>query len=234
MLNNDYFYYSTIRKYIVVFGSLFNNLIINRTDKSGNLTQIINVPLEYAEKEKMLTRVLSDPTIEREDAIILPVISFEIIYIVYDSERKMNTVGRMSNSLTDNSVNFFYNPVPYDIHFTLNIYSKNNEDAAKIIEQILPFFTPDFTIRAFMFPNSPSIDIPIILDGVKIDDTNDQSFKDRRILIWNLGFTLKGVFNGPQKTSPVINFANVSMSTWNGNSNSNTEFKLFGLEPINE
>jgi hypothetical protein len=207
---------------------MFNDLVINRTDSSNNLTQIINVPIEYAQKEKMLTRVISDPAIERTDAIILPTISFEIVDIVYDSNRKINTIGRYFANSSNTSVDFYYNPVPYDIHFNLYIYVKNNEDATKIIEQIVPFFTPDFTVKANMFNEIPTIDVPIILDGVKIDDTNDQNFKERTVIIWNLGFTLKGNFYGPKKTSSVINVANIVFSTWDGGT-ANLEFQEFGV-----
>ncbi len=233
MLNNDYFYYSTIKKYVFLMGSVFNNLIINRNDSSNNVTQIVNVPIQYAKKEKMLTRVISDPAINREDAIILPVISFEIKDIVYDTTRKFNTIGRNFTNLSssNSSVTFNYNPVPYDIHFEVYIYVKNNEDGTKILEQILPFFTPDFTIRAIMFPDIPPTDVPIILNGVRLYDDENSNFKNRSVIIWVLGFTLKGAFYGPIKTSPVINLANVGIYV-SDNISSNNYYKNFGMEDI--
>jgi len=212
-------------------GGCLNNIVINRTDSSNNITQIINVPIQYARKEKMLTRVLSDPSIDREDAIILPIISFEIKDIVYDTNRKLNTMGRNFTNLSNNSVTFNYNPVPYDVRFEVYIYVKNNEDGTKILEQILPFFTPDYTVRAIMFPDIPPTDIPIILNGVKLDDNEDSQFKNRSIIIWVLGFTLKGAFYGPIKTSPVINLANVGIYVSDYIS-SNNEYKNFGMENI--
>jgi hypothetical protein len=217
----------------VIFGSCFNNIVINRFDANNNITQVINTPVIYAQKEKMLARVVGDPDINRKDAIILPAISFEIKDMVYDTNRKFNTIDRYASNLSNTSVNFSYSPVPYDIHFNVYIYVKNNEDAAKIIEQILPFFTPDFTVKATMFPNIPSVAVPIILNGVQIDDNNDSDFKNRRVLIWNLGFTLQALFYGPVKTSPVINFTNVAIGVWEGN-NAPTLFKEFGLEDISD
>ncbi len=202
--------------------------MITRTDTSNNVTQIVNVPIQYAQKEKMMTRMLSDPGINREDAIILPAISFEIKDISYDETRKLNTIGRNFSNLSNTSVSMSYNPVPYDIHFDLYIYVKNNEDATKIIEQIVPFFTPDFTIITTMFPNVPAMAVPIILDGVKIDEENNDNFADRTIIKWNLGFTLKGYFYGPVKTTPVINLANLNFSVWTGTF-SNNIYQDFGL-----
>ncbi len=172
--------------------------------------------------------MLSDPGIDRPTAIILPAISFEIRDIVYDETRKLNTIGRNFSNLSNTSVSMNYNPVPYDIHFDFWVYVKNNEDATKIIEQIVPFFTPDFTIITTMFPNVPAMAVPIILDGVKIDDENNENFTDRTIIKWNLGFTLKGYFYGPIKQSPVINLANINFSVWNGTF-SNNIYQEFGL-----
>ena len=210
---------------------MFNDLVINRTDTNGNLTQIVNVPLQYSKKEKMLTRVLSDPSINREDAIILPAISFEIEDIKYDINRKFNTMGKNSFNLSNTTVSY-YNSVPYDVRFNLYVYVKNNADGTKIIEQIVPFFTPDFTIRAVLFAGMPSLDVPIILDGVALNDEDNEKLSDREIIVWHLGFTLKGNFYGPQKTSPVINFANVALSTWGGSTPSEDSFKMFGMDDL--
>lgn len=235
MLSNDYFYYGITRKYIIIFGSLFNNLIINRDDNSGNVTQIINVPISYASKEKMLTRVVSDPSIQRQDAIILPRMSFEVMNVAYAADRKLNTMSNYGSGLSNTSVTSTYTPVPYDVFVNLYIYVKNNEDGTKIVEQILPFFTPDFTIKADMIPGLPSLDVPIILNSVRLEDTNtaDTVIKDTRVLVWNLSFTIKGNFYGPQRISPVINFANVSISTGSGPARIDQLWD-FGLEDLGE
>jgi len=214
MLSNPYFYWSLTRKYVVLFGSLFNNIIIERTNSANNaLTQMINIPVSYSSKDKSLTRVLEDPKIDRPEAIILPAISFEMLDFQYDSDRKLQTSGRQFANMSNTTIQTNYNPVPYNIIFGLYIYTKNNEDGLKILEQILPFFTPNFTIKAFLIENLPSFDIPIILNSVKLSDENDKDFKDRRIQIWNLIFTLKGYYWGPVINKPIINIANISFYT---------------------
>ena len=229
MLNNAVFYYQTIKKYVILFGSTFNNIIINRSTSSNSLSQMINVPIIYAGKEKMLSRTISDPDITRPDSTILPRMSFEIKDITYDSSRKLQTLNKYGFNLSNTNVSFNYTPVPWNIHFALYVYVKNEEDGTKIIEQILPFFTPDFTVKANMMDNMPSVDIPIILDGVIREDNNQESFDQRRVLIWTLAFTIKGNFYGPVRQSPVINFANVSISTGSGPTQNNMLY-FFGLE----
>lgn len=194
---------------------MFNNIIIERTNNTtGNINQIINVPLAYAAKDKMITRLLQDANIDRPDAILLPRISFQILDFKYDTERKMNTIGTQKNlnSLTSTGVSLVYNPVPYDIVFGLYIYVKNNEDGTKIVEQILPFFTPSFDVNVFLLPGFPSLSIPIQLNSVELQDSNSEEFKDRRIQIWNLSFSLKGYFYGPVMNKPVINMTNIEIT----------------------
>lgn len=229
MLSQDVYYFSTIKKYIILFGSIFNNIVINRTVANNQLSQMINVPIVYAGKEKMLTRAISDPSIQRQDAIILPRMSFEIKNLTYDSSRKQQSMNRYAYNLSNTSVQFNYTPVPYNLHMALYLYVKNEEDGTKILEQILPFFTPDFTVKANMMDEMPSFDVPIILDGVMRDDNNSEDFKQRRILIWTLAYTIKGMFYGPVRTSPVINFSNVSISTGSGPTQNNMLY-YFGLD----
>ena len=229
MLSQDVYYFSTIKKYIILFGSIFNNIVINRTVANNQLSQMINVPIVYAGKEKMLTRAISDPSIQRQDAIILPRMSFEIKNLTYDSSRKQQSMNRYAYNLSNTSVQFNYTPVPYNLHMALYLYVKNEEDGTKILEQILPFFTPDFTVKANMMDEMPSFDVPIILDGVVREDNNSEDFKQRRILIWTLAFTIKGMFYGPVRTSPVINFSNVSIFTGSGPTQNNMLY-FFGLE----
>jgi hypothetical protein len=206
------FYFSTIRKYVALFGTLFNDIYIQRTNHNGVTTQIIKVPITYGPKEKMLTRLIADPNIDRQQATVTqPVMSFEMTDISYDQSRKLNTIGRIAVVDTDkNKFKYQYNPVPYNIDFTLSIYVKNAEDGTKILEQILPFFTPDWTSTVNLIPEmSVKMDIPIILNNVSCEDTYEGQFTERRSLIWTLSFTLKGYIYGPVRKSSVIKFANV-------------------------
>ena len=206
------FYFSTIRKYIIYFGTLFNDIHITREDKNGTTIDLLKVPLAYAAKEKMLSRFEHDPDINRPFATLLPRMSFEMINMSYDGARKLHTVGRSAVKDTDtNKSKYQYNPVPYNINFRLYVYVKNAEDGTKIIEQILPFFTPDWTTTVKLIPEMEiKMDIPIILNSINIDDTYEGNFEQRRALIWTLDFTLKGYIYGPIKKSGVIKFANTT------------------------
>jgi hypothetical protein len=205
-------YFSTIRKYVILFGTLFNDIHITRTNAAGDTTHLLKVPLSYAPKEKMLTRFENDPNIDRETAVLLPRMSFEMASVTYDSSRKLNTLGKaVVKDASANKLKYQYNPVPYNFDFTLYVYVKNAEDATKIIEQILPFFTPEWTSTVNLIPEmNITMDIPVTLNNIAIEDTYDGSFKDRRALIWTLNFTLKGYIYGPVKKNAVIKFANTT------------------------
>lgn len=212
------FYFSLIRKYVILVGTLVNDIVIIKTDKSGNQTGIIKVPVTYAPKDKMLARVLQDPDISRQTATpTLPLISFEMGQIRYDGTRKLNTVGKIAVKKDSNNFKYQYNPVPYNFEFKVYIYVKNTEDGTKIIEQILPYFTPDWTTTVKLIPEVEEIkDIPVILNDVKYEDTYDKDFKERRAIIWTLDLTLKGYLYGPVKSAGIIKFINTTFYIPNG------------------
>ena len=223
MVSGDPFYFSTIRKYIILFGTLFNNIHITRTDKDGKITHVEKVPITYGPKDKSLSRVIQDPNIDRQTAIYpLPMMSFEMTNFNYDASRKLQTINRIAKvNPDDKSKNKYqYNPVPWNIGFQLSILVKNAEDGNKIVEQILPYFTPDWTTSVHLIPEMNVImDIPVVLNNVNLDDVYEGDFDKRRSLVWTLDFTLKGYIYGPVKTSKVIKYAN-------------TEFFMTTAEPI--
>jgi len=204
------FYYSLIRKYVILVGTLFNNIRITRTNAAGTQVSLIKVPITYSPKDKMLARVIQDTAIDRQTATIpLPAISFEMGKMQYDAERKLPTINRVSvkDSTSPNKLKYQYNPVPYNISFQVNIYAKNAEDGTKIIEQILPYFTPDWTTTVNLIPEvEMTMDIPVILNNIGYSDTYDGAFQKRRAIIWTLDLTLKGYIYGPIKKSNVIKF----------------------------
>jgi len=205
------FYFQTIRKYVTLFGTLFDDITIERTDSSGNMTELIKVPITYGPKEKMLARSIQDPNIDRQTATpTMPFMSFEMTNFSYDSSRKLNTINRVAYTTSDaNKLSYQYSPVAYNIGFRLYVMIKNAEDGTKIIEQILPFFTPDWTTTVHLIPELNIIhDIPIILNAVQQEDTYSGNFAERQALIWTLDFTLKGYLYGPVKTASIIKFAN--------------------------
>lgn len=206
------FYFGTIRKYVTLFGTLFDDILIERTDKTGDLTALIKVPITYAPKDKMLARINADPDIDRQTAVgTLPLMSFEMTGINYDGSRKLNTIKRtvVSDPTNANSMKYQYAPVAYNIGFRLYVYVKNAEDGTKIIEQILPYFTPDWTTTVQIIPEMDiTLEIPVILDRIAQEDSYDGAFKERRAITWTLDFTLKGYLYGPIKKGAIIKFAN--------------------------
>lgn len=224
MFGHGVFYFSTIRKMVIYFGTIFNDLKITRTDATGDVVATLKIPLSYAPKDKMLARVDADPEITRQTAIYLPRMSFEMTGLAYDGARKLNTVSRqvVKDNSNANKLKAQYNPVPYNFDFNLYVYVKNAEDGTKIIEQILPFFTPDWTATVNLIPEmNVAMDIPIILNSLSMEDTYDGSFEERRAIIWTLNFTVKGWIYGPIVSKPIIKIANTQFFVPSGGSQAN-------------
>ena len=203
--------HDTLRKYVVVFGTLFNNIWINRNDSSGENIQTLKIPLSYGPKEKFLARLDGNPELSNKVGVVLPRISFEMISFTYDSERKLNTLNKIykqpTNNGTDDSISYQYMPVPYNITFQMSIMVKNAEDGTRIIEQILPYFTPDWTVTVNLVPEiGATFDIPIILNDINVSDSYEGSFTERRAIIWDLTFTMKAYIFGPTKKTGLIKF----------------------------
>lgn len=206
--------HDTIRKYVILFGTLFDNIYINREDSAGNPVQTLKIPLNYGPKDKFLARLNSDSTLNQSTAVTLPRMAFEITTMNYASERKPNTINRLTKAYSSDNdkVSYQYAPVPYDFTFSLYIMVKNAEDGTKIIEQILPYFTPEWTATVNLVPDvNGKYDIPIILNDVSMEDTYEGNFETRRAIIYTLTFTLKGWLFGPTKTSEIIKEINVDI-----------------------
>jgi len=204
--------HDSLRKYIIVFGTVFNDIYINRLSNAGEVLQTLKVPLTYGPKDKVLSRLEQNPKMDNQVGIILPRISFEMTTMEYDSTRKLNTLNKLTkqstNAGTDDEVKYQYQPVPYDMQFEMNILVNNAEDGTRIVEQIVPYFTPDFTVSVNLVPevDGPR-DIPIILNSISSQDQYEGSFEQRRALIWTLNFTMKGYLYGPTKKSKLIKLA---------------------------
>lgn len=204
--------HDTLRKYIIVFGTLFNDIYINRTNSSGEVIQTLKIPLTYGPKDKVLARLEQNPTLDNQVGIVLPRISFEMTSMEYDPTRKLNTLNKLTKQSTtggtDDEVKYQYQPVPYDMQFEMNILVKNSEDGTRIVEQIVPYFTPDFTVSVNLVPEVDAArDIPVILNSITHEDSYEGSFEQRRAVIWTLTFTLKGWLYGPTKKSKLIKYA---------------------------
>ena len=208
MLGNR-FYNQSFRKLIVAFGQIFNNIVIQRTNSTGGVTARITVPLAYAPKEKFLVRLDQQANLEsREFATSLPRMGFEITGLSYDSSRKLTRVQKYSKVKTNESgekMNFNYTPVPYNITMNLYIFTATAEDGLQIVEQILPYFQPDYTVTINAVPDlNIKRDIPIVIGNITYEDTYDGAFTTRRAVIYTISFTAKTYLFGPMSNQGVI------------------------------
>jgi len=202
----QYFYNGVIRKYIIMFGSMFNDMRVVRTDSSGNVVQTIGVPIAYGPKEKWLERINADPGLDREVAIQLPRIGFELTSMAYNPNRALNKMHRNTNiGSSENYVRAQYTPVPYDFNISLYAFFANNEDAMQVVEQIIPFFRPEWTHSLKLIPEiGDYYDIPTVLNDMSIEDTYENDFATRRAIIYTFNFTIKGYVFGPVSNKGVI------------------------------
>lgn len=215
------FYHGTIRRYVILFGTLFNEIFIRRGidtsigEDCDDADTIIRVPITYGPRDKLLERVNQDPNFARAFAAMLPVMSFEMKKMRYDGERKLQTVSRRVGEDASNKdiAKYTYNPVAYDFDFRLHIMIKNVEDGTKILEQILPYFTPEWTTTIKVIDNPEIIlDIPVVLRDINYDDNWEQSYQDRRHIVWELDFTLQGYLFGPTKSGKIIKKSKTNIS----------------------
>ncbi|CAB4170844.1 tail sheath stabilizer and completion protein [uncultured Caudovirales phage] len=215
MLNSNVYYHGIIRKCIVGFGSLFSDIYIDRREGdsvTGTVIQRLQVPLAYAPKEKWIVRLEQDPTLENNVYTTLPRMSFEIIGYNYDSQRKVNRMQQLKCGDGTGSVSTMYTPVPYNLDLSLYILTKTQEDGLQIIEQILPTFTPEYTLSINVVPDmSVKIDVPIVLNSVSVQDDYDGDFQMRRFVTHSLNFQMKMNLFGPISGRSIIDtvYANI-------------------------
>ena len=206
----QYFYNESLRKTIIAFGSLFNDIHITRKDSSGSEVQSMKVPLAYGPKQKFMARLVQDPGANQAIALTLPRIGFEIQSFDYDPSRKLNRTikqKKVSNSEDKKlkQMSIQYTPVPYNMNFELFVMAKNSDDGIQIIEQILPFFQPEYTVSIKEIPDMDIVrDVPIILNSINYEDTYEGDFQTRRAIIYTFSFTAKSYVYGPVTTAKPI------------------------------
>ena len=203
------YYNQVIRRYVVMFGTLFNDIIVQRFNKAGQRIQALKVPIAYGPKEKFLVRITQDPELTNQSQVSLPRMGFEMTGMQYMPERKLSSTQRRVNTVgtsgSNNSIKTVYTPVPYDFNFSLSVFVKNADDGVQILEQILPFFTPEWTTTLKIIPEmNIKHDVPTVLQSVTTEDAYDGDFETRRSLIYNLDFLVKGYIYGPVKKSGII------------------------------
>ena len=205
-----HFYNEGLRKLTIAFGQLFNNIVIQNTSSTGAVTKRIRVPLAYAPKEKFLVRLEQQANLQedRAVAVTLPRLGFEITGLSYDPTRKINKLQKIRRVKTNEEgkkLNFNYAPVPYNINFSLYSFTATAENGLQIVEQILPFFQPEYTVTMNVVPElNLARDIPIILNGVNYEDSYNGEFTSRRAVIYTMTFTAKTYLYGPMNNQSVI------------------------------
>tara|TARA_R100000353_G_scaffold26010_4_gene22158 strand:- start:3706 stop:4506 length:801 start_codon:yes stop_codon:yes gene_type:complete len=203
-----HFYHEKIRKVVATFGTMFNNLHVVRKDASGASISQMKVPLAYAPRQKFLDRIRE--TSEFDDskvAVKLPRMSFEMSALYFDPTRQLPKVNNFTRQSTSTSQKTkFFTSVPYILNFQLNILAKTNEDAVQILEQILPFFNPSYTVTMKQFSDYTDIteDIPITLIGISFSDDYEGQLENRRTIIYTLDFEIKTNFYGPIADAKII------------------------------
>ena len=200
----EYFYNEILRKTVISFGSLFNNISIKHVDNSNQVIDVIKVPLAYGPTQKFLARLEQSPDLNKPVQITLPRMSFEFTGLTYDASRKVTTTQTFtSKSAADGTVTKkAYMPVPYNMQFELSIMAKLNDDALQIVEQILPYFQPSYNLSVELVDDiNERRDIPVVLENVTFQDDYEGNFTSRRVLIYTLRFTAKTYLFGPTQTA---------------------------------
>jgi len=205
-LYNEYFYHKTIFKSVATFGTLFNDITVKRKTSNGNTVKELKVPLSYGPRSKFLAKIEDDGNANKNTAITLPRLSFEMSGFSYDSQRKLNSLGVRYNTTETGSEKSMYNPVPYNIGFSLNVYVEHFDEGLQIIEQIVPFFSPYLNIPSKLVYDDMGIvdDVPVLLNDVSLEESYEGQFEDKRVIMWNLSFTLKTNIFKPVKESELI------------------------------
>ena len=235
MLNGLSYYHAAIRKTIVAFGRLFSDIKIQRENTDGTIAQTIAVPLAYAPKEKWIVRIDSDPNLNHHTYTSLPRLSFQIDGYAYDSTRKTNKMNKIvcKDATTEANplMRSVFAPAPYNINISLYILTKTQEDALQILEQILPIFNPEYTLKINAIDNMDIVQaIPVILNTVSAEDNYDGSFEERRFVVHTLTFTLKTNVYGPVQDQGVITTVKSNVATQEG-SDAIRKYEASGTAP---
>ena len=196
----EYFYHEILRKTIISFGTLFNGLTLKHTDSDGDTASVIRVPLSYGPTQKFLARLEQSPDLNKSVQITLPRMSFEFIGMQYDPTRKVTTTqtflsGVSSDKATEKKT---YMPVPYNMNFELSLMCKLNDDALQLVEQIVPYFQPAYSLSVDLVSTiGEKRDIPVILESINMVDEYEGDYTTRRVLLYTLRFSAKTYLFGP-------------------------------------
>lgn len=222
-----YYYHEIIRRTVIAFGTLFNDIYIRHKDSTGDSISEMKVPLAYGPIQKFLARIEQQPELNKPVAMTLPRLSFEMTSIQYDPTRKAN-ITQTFRSCDGSNLKKVFLPVPYNLGFQLNLMSKLQDDALQVTEQILPYFQPSFNLSVDLVDSiGEKRDIPIVLDSVSFTDDYEGDFSTRRILIYTFNFTAKVYLFGPiaETTDGLIRKVQVDMFSDTNRQNAKREMR---------
>ena len=230
----EYFYNEILRRTIIGFGTLFNNLTIKATNASDSVVSVTKVPLAYGPTQKFLARLEQQADLNRSTAMTLPRMSFEFTGLTYDPSRKVTTTQTfvVKDPNTGEETKKGFMPVPYNMQFELAIMCKLNDDALQIVEQILPYFQPAYNLTVELVEGiKEKRDVPVVLENITMEDDYTGDFKERRVLLYTLRFTAKTYMYGPvsSATRDIIKVAKVSYIS--GDSKSTTRDITYTATP---
>ncbi len=231
----EYFYHEILRRTVIAFGSLFNNITIKHTNNSDQVVSVIKVPLAYGPTQKFLARLNQSPNLNKPIQITLPRMSFEFTGLTYDPTRKSTTTQTFTaKSVEDGKeIKKVYLPVPYNMQFELSIMTKLNDDALQIVEQILPYFQPAYTMTVELVDIiNEKRDVPVILENITMMDDYEGDFTTRRVLLYTLRFTAKTYIFGPvsSATKDIIKKSTISYIAGD-TTNSPSREVVYSVEP---
>jgi len=231
----EYFYNEILRRTIISFGSLFNEISIKHNDSSDNVVSVIKVPLAYGPTQKFLARLEQSADLNKSTSMTLPRMSFEFTGLVYDPSRKVTTTQQfvVKDPTNGTETKKMYMPVPYNMQFELSIMTKLNDDMLQIVEQILPYFQPAYNLTVELVEDiKEKRDIPIVLENITMQDDYEGDFTSRRVLLYTLRFTAKTYLFGPVSSASkdIIKKATISYLTGTDVSNTTREI-TYTAEP---
>ena len=232
----EYFYNEIFRRTIISFGSLFNNILIKQDDSSGDVNNQFKVPLAYGPTQKFLARITQQPDLNKSVSLSLPRMSFEFVGLTYDPSRKVTQTQKFKKALTSSktSIQTAYMPVPYNMEFELAIMTKLNDDMLQIVEQILPYFQPAYTMSVNLVESiGEKRDIPVTLESISMDDDYEGDFSSRRALVYTLRFSAKTYLFGPVSSASSDIIKKVSVGYVAGSTGTGTPQRdlTYAVEP---
>lgn len=212
-----HFYHKRVRSCVALFGSMFDNIHVLRTNSSGKVLSQVKVPLSYAPARSFIERLeemTQGEQAERRVALKLPRMSFEVTSIAYDAQRQLPKLNHFAVTDNNQRADKYYVGVPYTLSFELNVYARSQDDALQVVEQIIPYFAPQYTITVKPFADQPDIkeDVPVGLTGVSFQDDFDGPVEQRRTIIYTMTFDMRVNFYGPENTVPIIREVNTNLN----------------------